>query len=269
MWAGLGLKMALSAGLVVAASLLVERSGPLLGAMIATLPVSAGPAYVFLALEHGPDFIARSALASLAAIAATMLYVTVYARLARRLRLPWALAAGLAVWLGAVTLITRRAWTLPGALALVGCVFVAGLALTWRCRGVRATAGVRRGRWDIPARALAVMAVVGLAVLAGRVLGPRAAGVIALAPVVFTSLVCILHPRIGGPATGAVLANALPGVLGNAVSLTLVHLAAPRIGSAAALLGALGLSFAWNGSLLWLGRPRRDRAPAHGVDPAA
>ena len=64
-WLALAVKLAASAGIVVTASFLVERSGPFLGAMIATLPISAGPAYVFLALEHGPAFIAQSSLASL------------------------------------------------------------------------------------------------------------------------------------------------------------------------------------------------------------
>ncbi len=46
-------KMATSAGVVVIASLVVERSGPLLGALVATLPISMGPAYLFLGMEHG------------------------------------------------------------------------------------------------------------------------------------------------------------------------------------------------------------------------
>ncbi len=47
------------------ASMVAERSGPLIGALVATLPVSAGPVYVFLALDHDAAFIAQSALASL------------------------------------------------------------------------------------------------------------------------------------------------------------------------------------------------------------
>ena len=43
------LKMGLAAMIVVLASLAVERTGPMIGALIATLPVAGGPAYVFLA----------------------------------------------------------------------------------------------------------------------------------------------------------------------------------------------------------------------------
>ena len=59
-WLALLLKMSASALLVVTASLVVERSGPLAGALIATLPLSAGPNYAYLALDHGPVFLAGS-----------------------------------------------------------------------------------------------------------------------------------------------------------------------------------------------------------------
>ena len=64
----LALRMAVAAIFVVTASVVTERSGPVIGALIATLPISAGPAYVFLALDHDAAFIAEGALASLAAI---------------------------------------------------------------------------------------------------------------------------------------------------------------------------------------------------------
>ena len=38
---------------MVVTFLVVERAGPLVGAMVATLPITAGPAYAFLAAEHG------------------------------------------------------------------------------------------------------------------------------------------------------------------------------------------------------------------------
>jgi hypothetical protein len=44
----LGFRMAVTAAFVVTASVITERSGPVIGALIATLPISAGPSYVFL-----------------------------------------------------------------------------------------------------------------------------------------------------------------------------------------------------------------------------
>jgi hypothetical protein len=103
----LAVKMAISAGLVVAAAAIAERAGPLLGALVATLPISAGPAYVFVSLDHGPAFIAASALASLVMNAATTLLALTYVLLAQR-RGRLRLAAALGVWL-AVALLLRPA----------------------------------------------------------------------------------------------------------------------------------------------------------------
>jgi hypothetical protein len=74
----LAVKMAITAGLVVAAAAIAERAGPLLGALVATLPISAGPAYVFVSLDHGLAFVAASALASLVMNAATTLLALTY-----------------------------------------------------------------------------------------------------------------------------------------------------------------------------------------------
>lgn len=55
----LGLRMAIAASFVVSASMIAERTGPVIGALVATLPISAGPTYVFLALDHDAAFIAE------------------------------------------------------------------------------------------------------------------------------------------------------------------------------------------------------------------
>src|SRR5215470_1720523 len=77
---------ALATGLLVAsASAVAEAFGPFWGALIASLPVSAGPAYVFLAMQHGAEFVAASALSSFAANAATGLFLIVYGVLGGRM----------------------------------------------------------------------------------------------------------------------------------------------------------------------------------------
>src|ERR671928_1291343 len=80
----LGLRMAITAAFVVTASIVTERSGPVIGALIATLPISAGPSYVFLALDHDAAFIAEGALASLPINAATIFLALIYVVLAQR-----------------------------------------------------------------------------------------------------------------------------------------------------------------------------------------
>ncbi len=81
----LGLKLLSAAAVVIVAACLVERSGPFIGAMIVTLPISTGPAYVFLAMEHPPQFLAATALSSLVANAVTPVFMSVYALLVARI----------------------------------------------------------------------------------------------------------------------------------------------------------------------------------------
>ncbi len=57
-------KMAVTAAFVLAATITAERAGPLVGGLVATLPIGAGPVYIFLALDHDAHFIAQSAVAA-------------------------------------------------------------------------------------------------------------------------------------------------------------------------------------------------------------
>ncbi|HEV3246583.1 MAG TPA: hypothetical protein VG124_05225 [Beijerinckiaceae bacterium] len=250
-WLTLAVKLAASAGIVVTASFLVERSGPFLGAMIATLPISAGPAYVFLALEHGPDFIAQSSLASLSVNAATILFLTLYARLAPHHNAVVSLGTCYLLWIACTIAITTMGPPLPGVLVMNAAAFTLGFVVLRHATREGATPYKPKPRWwDVPARVVAVMTIVITVLVVGQVLGPRAAGIAALMPVVLTSLAVILHPRIGGAATSVVFAHSLPGMVGFALSLLVLHLSVVALGSPAALILALATCLAWNGMLI-------------------
>ena len=100
-WYGLALKMVMTATIVVIASVAVERSGPFIGALIAALPTAAGAAYIILALEHPPAFIAASAIGSLAADAAVAIFALAYAVLAQRHGIVLSLAVATLIWFAA------------------------------------------------------------------------------------------------------------------------------------------------------------------------
>jgi hypothetical protein len=84
LWLPLLLKTAVTAAFVIVATKTAERAGALIAALIVTLPIAAGPAYIFLTLEHGDDFIARSALLSFAVNSATYTFSIAYVLLAQR-----------------------------------------------------------------------------------------------------------------------------------------------------------------------------------------
>src|ERR1044071_9938122 len=97
-WVSLVLKMAVTAGLVIAAAMVAERFGAAIGAIVATFPVAAGPAYVFVSLDHDSAFIAASAIGSIAAHAATAVFSLVFIVLAQRFGM--VLSVGSAVEIG-------------------------------------------------------------------------------------------------------------------------------------------------------------------------
>ncbi|MBV9556243.1 MAG: hypothetical protein JO254_04130, partial [Pseudolabrys sp.] len=65
-------------------------------------------------------------------------------------------------------------------------------------------------------------------------------------PIVLTSIIIILHPRVGGKPTAAVMANAVIGLAGFGVAVTFLHLAAERLGSPLALALTLAVSIGYN-----------------------
>jgi hypothetical protein len=250
-----------SAAFVVAASIITERSGPVIGALVATLPVSAGPSYIFLALDHDAAFIAQSTLASLPMNAATVLMSLAVANLAQRFDLVISLGAGIAVWLAFAVLVSLFDWTLIAGIALNVVALGLCLPLVQRFRAAKMPLITRRW-YDIPLRAALVATVVASVVTLSGIVGPRVSGAIALFPVVFSSLILILMPRIGGRATAAVLANGQWGMIGFGIAVVVLHVAALPLGRAAALSLALATCLGWNLGLWLYGRRARALNPS-------
>jgi hypothetical protein len=246
------LKMAITAGFVVVASIITERAGPAIGALVSTLPVSAGPSFVFLSLDHDAAFIEGAALGSLAINAVTAFFALSYVLLAQRRSLAVSLAISLLVWFALTVAIRQFDWTTAGIIVLNIIAFAICIPLGQRFRHAKMPLMTRRW-YDVPLRAAMVSTLVAIVVTTSRWVGPTMSGTIATYPIVFTCLILILHPRIGGPATAAVLAHGLWGLIGfGAATLVLQHAAVP-LGSPAALSLALATAIAWNFGL-WLWR---------------
>jgi hypothetical protein len=255
----LALRMAIAAAFVVSASVITERSGPVIGALVATLPISAGPAYVFLALDHDAAFIAEGALASLPINAATIFLGLTYAVLAQRFSLWVSAGAAIAVWLGLATIIRQFQWTLPGGVIVNAITFAICVPLLRPYMHVEKMPLITRRWYDIPLRAALVATLVAIVVTTSSWVGPRISGIIALFPIVFTSLMLVLHPRIGGKSTAAVVANGAWGMMGFGLAIAVLHGAALNFGSAVGLSLALATCIAWNLALWWNGRRKTAR----------
>ena len=249
----LALRMAIAAAFVVTASVITERSGPVIGALVATLPISAGPSYVFLARDHDAAFIAEAALASLPINAITIFLCLTYVVLAQRRSAAVSFAGAVMVWSALAALSRTVHWSLAGGLLANAVAYAICLPLLRRFRHVKMPPITRRW-YDIPLRASLVATLVATVVILSKWVGPGVSGTIALFPVVFTSMMLILHPRIGGPATAALLANSGWGLIGLGIAIAVLHLAALRFGSVIGLSLALATCVSWNLGLWWNGR---------------
>src|SRR5207342_972643 len=130
-------RMAITAAFVVSASIITERSGPVIGALVATLPISAGPSYVFLALDHDASFIAEGALASLPINAATIFLGLTYVVLAQRRSAIVSCLCAVAVWLALASIIRSVPWTLAGGLIANAIAYAICVPLLARYRYVK------------------------------------------------------------------------------------------------------------------------------------
>ncbi len=250
----LALRMAVTAAFVVSASVITERSGPVIGALVATLPISAGPSYTFLALDHDAAFIAEGALASLPINAVTIVLGLTYVVLAqRRSAIVSCLRCGRRCGSCWPPSCERSIGRWPAALIANVIAFAICVPLLERFRHVKMPLVTRRW-YDIPLRATLVATLVATVVTLSSWVGPKVSGMIALFPVVFTSMMLILHPRIGGPPTAAVLANSAWGLIGLGIAIAVLHVAALRFGSAIGLGLALTVCVSWNLGLWWLSR---------------
>jgi hypothetical protein len=247
-WLPLIVKALITALIVMSASAVAEALGPVWGAIVASLPVSAGPAYVFLAMQHGPDFVAASALNSAAANAGTGLFLITYAVLAKRIP-PWpSLAVAVALWLAVCLPLQHLAWNFERVCELNLAVYGSGLVFVSKdgIAKFEPARSPRRQWFELPLRAFFVAAFVSLIVAISSVLGPAATGIAAVFPVSLISLIVILQHRLGGPATAHMASSALAPMLGFGVLLLAMHVAIKPWGIGAALALAMFISVLWS-----------------------
>jgi hypothetical protein len=239
------LKMAVTAAFVVGASIIAEKSGPAIGAMIATLPIAAAPAYIILSFDHDSAFIANGAIGSLAANAITGIYSLIYAFLAQRWGLLISLGAALAAWFSLGFVAISMPWSVVTVTIFNIVVFAVCIPLVMHYCHVKMQP-TRRRWFDIPLRASLVAFNVAVVVTLSSQVGPAVTGQFAVFPIVLSSLILIFHPRIGGPATAALIANGVWGLAGFSVALVVLQLAAAQFGTWPAYGLSLATSIVWN-----------------------
>lgn len=256
-WFSLALKIAITVSITVAASVVVERSGPFIGALIASLPTAGGAALIILAMEHAPSFIAQGMIGSMVITAVCAVFALTYAALAQRHGLIPSLGGAFAVWFGGAFGSRLIDWSAETALLLNLVVFPITIYAAVRFLGD----GKVKPRVELTARDVAWRSgVVTLCVLivtaASTSIGSYFSGVFAFFPVAMSSFFIILHLRLGGPAAASVAAHVQAPFVGLVFSLYAVHYLAEPIGVWWSYAVGLAIGISWNGAL-WLWRRQR------------
>ena len=197
-WLPLVAKLSLTAGIVVLASVIAERAGALTGALVATLPVTIWPAYVFLSLDHDASYIAQAALSGLAINAVTGLFLLIYATLAQRRGLFVSITISAGCWVSLAVLAHSIEWTLMTAGFLNLIVYPTCLWLSSAMREADMPS-LRRAWYDLPMRTILVCALMAAATLHLSITSFGVVSSLAAAlaiPVLWNLIIWIIHRRV-------------------------------------------------------------------------
>jgi hypothetical protein len=261
----LAVRMAAVAVFIIAGALISERAGPFFGAMVTSLPVYTGPVYLFLAIDHPPEFLAQVTVGSLGSCAVIPIFVLVYALMART---GWgalpSLLVAFSVWMAVAAGVQLNDWSLIEALLFALPIYAVAIVVGRSFTNAVAMTPTGRSWRDLMLRVLLVTCVVGAVNAMSPFLPVKLTGILSIMPTVMMSLILVLHGRIGGPATAAMLTHSIAGMVGMLLAVTLVGLTIVPWGPAASLSAGLATSLSWNLTLIAIrqaGRALRNRQP--------
>jgi hypothetical protein len=158
------------------------------------------------------------------------------------------------VWAVQAWAVYKIQWSFAGAALFNLVVVSACIALARPLRHV-SIPRVEARWYELAMRAAMVALLVGVTVTLSFRIGPSGSGILAVFPIILISVMLILHRRVGGPPTAAVMANGVIGLVGFAFACAVLHFTAEPLGSFVGLTLALSTSVGWG--LLVYGLRRR------------
>lgn len=201
--------------------------------MLGGLPVVAGPILLVETLLHGRDFGADAAAGTLFGLVALTAFVVVYGRVATAAGPIPSVLCGWGAFLLGVAVLNQVQPPPVLSLAAALAAFALGLRLLPPAPSSPPAAAAPPW-WDLPARALAALALVLALTAASGALGPHLSGLLAPFPVI-TGILAVFTQAHGGVAQLAVLLrNFLLGFYGFAAFCFVLAVGLPGLATAAA-----------------------------------
>ena len=256
------LKLVLVPALVACVTIAGRRWGIRVGGLLTALPMVAGPALCFYAIEQGDAFAASAARTTLLGISGTATWCVVYSHCARRFNWLLSLLAGWSAFAVVAALMYGVELGGLGDLALTsGSLLIAQRLLP------SPAVGLTRARppgWDVPMRMLVAAALVlVLTSVAGR-LGPRLSGLMAAFPIVTVIIAAFTHAQYGPEPVASYFRGLLRGLYSFALFCFVfsVALGPLGLGLPAAAFSALVAQLSMQGLILWRMSVRSSPVPA-------
>jgi hypothetical protein len=235
----LAAKILLAPLCVILVSLAGRRWGMAVAGALGGLPVVAGPILLVVTLLHGRDFGADAATGTLLGLAALTAFVVVYGRAAPASGPFASVLHGWAAFLLGVAVLSLVVPPPGLSLLLVSACFTLGLRLLPPAPS-SPPAAAKPPWWDLPARAVAALALVLTLTAVSGALGPHLSGLLAPFPIITSVLAVFTHAHGGSAQVRVLLRNFLYGFYGFAGFCFVLALGLPEMATS----GAFGLATA-------------------------
>jgi len=224
------------------ASLAARRWGHTVSGYLGGMPMIGGPITLYLALDHGAEFAAKSALVTLAAIAGQAAHCIAFAYVGRRFG--W-LAGLLAGWAGYAALAFLLAqlqfppWV--GFLYAIG-----GLLAAWRLlpRARESTTLPEIPHVELALRLVAAFALAAFILWGSAIFGPVVSGILLSIPITGSIMPPFTLKLYGADALARLLRGFITGLTGFSAFFFVVAMALVPLGTVWAFVSAVAAALA-------------------------
>jgi hypothetical protein len=188
-----------------------RKWGPTVSGLLMGLPLTSAPISVFLAIQYGAAFAARSASGNLAGQASVCIFCLAYSLSAQKFNWIPCTILSLLSFMFSTFVWNQMPLTLLPAVAILGIVIC--LVLWLMPKGSATIRPISPPRWDLPARMLLATAFVIALTTFADTLGPHLSGLIAPFPVFGTIITAFTHRQQGAGAAAHLLRGIVFGSL--------------------------------------------------------
>lgn len=246
-------KLGVTPALVGVMSVVARTFGPAVGGLVMGLPWMTGPVLFMLALDRGEGYAADMSVGVALGAACIGAWVMGYAAAARRRRWPLSLAAAALAFAlaGAAFDATARDIPLGGAVALGYAGLLGAFLMIPR---PAPSLPPRFPWWDIPARMVATLVLVGLILVTSERVGPTVSGIVATYPVIATVIGSFTHHHAGADAVIRLFRAMLLSLLSFTTFFLVVGSTVGEVGLVPAFGMAAAAALAMSAVMLWAAR---------------